>query len=234
MDESSERIDGERMMEMLKGWIDSRRLCKMAIPDSDYAWITVILGIEKAGSSSFLMVDKVKGTEKVISRYEKNGLHFEFLEKDGVSCWFKTRLIRSQPGTLQTELPESIFRMQRRRYVRIGARSGTEVLFQRNNGRMVSANVRDYGLGGISFFTSPFFNLSMDELVGEIDLRIPNEKGWNRFHIPLARVKRLEKMSGGGGICVLEFVEIPETEKEQLWHYIFKEQRSLLRKTGKV
>ncbi|MDI6762188.1 MAG: PilZ domain-containing protein [Thermodesulfobacteriota bacterium] len=234
MDESSERIDGDRMMEMLKGWIDSRRLCKMAIPDTDYAWITVILGIETRGPSPSLMVDKVKGTEKVISRYEKNGLHFEFLEKDGVSCWFKTRLIRSQPGTLQTELPESIFRMQRRRYVRIGARSGTEVLFQRNNGRMVSAKVRDYGLGGISFFTPPFFNLSMDELVGEIDLRIPNEKGWNRFHIPLARVKRLEKMSGGGGICVLEFVEIPETEKEQLWHYIFKEQRSLLRKTGKV
>lgn len=234
MDESPERIDGDRMMEMLQGWIDSRRLCKMAIPDTDYAWITVILGIETRGPSLSLTVDKVKETEKVLSRYEKNGLLFEFLEKDGVLCWFKTRLIRSHPGTLQTELPEAIFRMQRRKYVRIGARLGTEVLFQRSNGRMVSAKVRDYGLGGISFFTPPFFNLSMDELIGEIELRIPHEEKWNRFHISLARVKRLEKMGSGGGICALEFVEIPETEKEQLWHYIFKEQRLLLRKTGKI
>lgn len=234
MDESSERIDGDRMIEMLQGWIDSQRLCKMAIPDTDYAWITVILGIEKGGPLPSLMVDKVKGTEKVISRYVENGLHFEFLEKDGVSCWFKTRLVGPRSGALQTQLPEFIFRRQRRRYVRIGARSGTEVLFQRNNGRMVSAKVRDYGLGGISFFTPPFFNLSMDELIGEIELRIPHEERWNRFHIPLARVRRLGKMASGGGICVLEFVEIPEIEKEQLWHYMFKEQRFLLRKTGKV
>jgi hypothetical protein len=234
MDQSSERIDGDRMIEMLQGWIDSRRLCKMTLPDTDYAWITIILNIEAAGPLRSLMVDKVKGIDKVISRYEKSGLRFEFLERDGVSCWFKTRFIRSRPGTFQIELPEFISRMQRRRYVRISARSGAEVLFQRDNGRMVSANIKDYGLGGISFLTPPFFNLNMDELVSEVKLRIPHEGGWNHFHIPLARVKRLEKMASGGGVCVLEFIEIPEIEKEQLWHSIFKEQRLQLRKTGKT
>lgn len=233
MDESSERIDGDRMMEMLQGWIDSRRLCKMGIPDTDYVWITVIVGIEKAGLFQYLMVDKVKGTEKIITRYQGCGLRFEFLEKEGVSCCFETRVVRSLPQTLQVELPESIVRMQRRRYVRVVARSGTEIIFQRNNGNMVIANVKDYGLGGISFFTPPFFSLAMDEFIGEIDIRIPLEDGWNRFHITEARVKRLEK-SAGRGICVLEFLNIPDTEKERLWHCIFKEQRFLLRKTGKI
>ncbi|MBM4340025.1 MAG: PilZ domain-containing protein [Deltaproteobacteria bacterium] len=234
MDQSSEPIDGNRMLEMIQGWIDSRKLCKMAIPNTDYAWITMILGIETTGPSPTLMVDQVKGIEGLLSRYVKNGLHFDFLEKDGILCWFETRLIRSWPRTLQTELPEYIYRMQRRKYVRIGARSGTEVLFQKNNGTMVSANVKDYGLGGISFFTPPFFNLNVDELVSEIELRIPHEKGLDHFRIPLSRVKRFEKTGEGLGICVMEFVELPETEKEQLWHYIFKEQRSLLRRTGKI
>jgi c-di-GMP-binding flagellar brake protein YcgR len=224
------------MIEMLQDWIKSRRLCKMTVPNTDSSWITVILGIETKGPSPYLTVDKVRGAEKIIARYEKNGLYFEFLEKDGVLCRFKTRFIqsRSRPETFQTELPEFISRIQRRRYVRISARSGTEVLFQRNNGRMVSAMVRDYGLGGIAFITPPFFNLDIDELVSEIDLRLPQEGKWNHFHIPLARVKRLEKMASGGGVCVLEFVEIPEAEKEQLWHTIFKEQRLQLRKTGKI
>lgn len=234
MDQSPERIVGDRMVEMLQGWIDSRRLCKMTLPDTDYVWITMILNIETAGPLPSLTVDKVKGIEKVISRYEKRGFHFEFLEKDGISCWFETPLIRTWPSALQAELPEFIFRMQRRRYVRISARSGTEVLFQRDNGRRVSAKVKDYGLGGISFFTPPFFNLNMDEIISEVELRIPHEDGWNHFRIPLSRVRRLEKIAGGGGICVLEFVEIPETEKEQLWHSIFKEQRLQLRKTGKI
>lgn len=234
MDQSPERIVGDRMVEMLQGWIDSRRLCKMTIPKTDYAWITMILEIERTGPSPSLIVDKVKGTEKVVSHYEQNGLHFEFLEKDGVTCWFETRFIRIWPKTLQTELPEFLSRMQRRRYVRISARSGTEVFFQRDNGRRVSAMVKDYGLGGISFFTPPFFNLNMDEKISEIELNVPHEGGWNRFRIPLSKVKRLEKISGGGGICVLEFVEISDTEKEKLWHYIFQEQRYLLRKTGKI
>lgn len=233
MDQSAERIDGDRMIVMLQDWIDSRRLCKMTLPETDYAWITMILGIETKDPTPSLLVDKVKETEKIISRYGKKGLHFEFLEKDGVLCWFHTRWIQFRPTILLTELPESIFRMQRRRYVRIGARSGTEILFQRKNGSMVSAHVKDYGLGGISFFTPPFSNLKMDESVSEIDLRVPNGTGWSHFHIPLARVKRLDKTEGGG-ICVLEFEEVPEAEKEQLWHSIFQEQRLQLRKTGKI
>jgi len=131
------------------------------------------------------------------------------------------------------EMPGSIVRVQRRRFIRVAARSGTEIAFQRNNGNLVSANVKDYGLGGISFFTPPFFNLAPDEFVGEIDLRVPHEDGPIRFHIPEARVNRLEKTEGRG-ICVLEFLNIPEAEKERLWHHIFKEQRFLLRKTGKI
>lgn len=233
MDQSPERIDGGSMIQMLQGWIDSRRLCKMGIPDTDQAWITVILGMGQEELFQYLTVDRVKGTEKIVSHYQDHGLRFEFLEKEGVSCWFKTRMVRWLPQTLQVEMPESIVRMQRRRYIRVLARSGTEIIFQRNNGRMVSATVRDYGLGGISFFTPPFFNLALNEFVGEIDLRIPYQDGLNRFHIPEARVNRLEK-SAGRGICILEFLNIPDTEKERLWHHIFKEQRFLLRKTGKI
>jgi len=233
MEESAEKIDGQKMLAMFQEWIDSRKLCKLVIPNTEHGWITLLLGIHPEGYPPSLTIDKVKGIEKIISRYEKKGLDLEFLEKDGVLCWFQSRLIEFQPQALRIAMPQYIVRMQRRRYVRITARSGTEVFFQRDNGRAISAKVKDYGLGGISFFTPPFFNLNLDEYVSEMELRIPDEKGWNRFHIPRSKVKRLEK-TAGGGLCVVEFIEIPEIEKEHLWHYIFKEQRFLLRKTGKI
>ena len=234
MDAAPERIDGDRMIELLQSWIDTRRLCKMTIPDTEYVWITMILNIETGKSPSGLLVDKVKGAEGVLSHYVKKGLRFEFLEKDGVLCWFQTRFVQSRPSAFLTQLPESIFRLQRRKFVRMNARSGTEIRFQRSNGTMVIAKVKDYGLGGVSFFTPPLTVLTIDEWIGEVDLKIPHEDGWKHFHIPVSRVRRLEKTEGGGGLCALEFIEIPEAEKEQMWHAIFQEQRLQLRKTGKI
>lgn len=234
MDQSHEQIDGDRMMERLQEWIETGRLCRMVIPETDHAWITILLGMETQGSSSSLTVDLIKGGEKIISHYRERGLRFEFLEKDGVLYWFDTRLIQIGAQVLRVTLPPSIFRMQRRRFVRIGARLGTELLFQKTNGNIVSASVKDYGLGGVSFSTPPLFHMRIDDCVSEVELKIPNEKGWSRFRIPKAKVKRVEKNEGSGGICVLEFLEIPELERERFWQFIFKEQRFQLRKTGKI
>ncbi len=234
MDQSLEQIDGDRRIDKLKEWIDTRRLCRLLIPETDHAWITILLGIETEGPSPSLTADLIKGGEKIISHYRERGLRFEFLERDGVLCWFDTQLIQIGAKALRVTLPASIFRMQRRRFVRIGARLGTEILFQKANGSMVSASVKDYGFGGVSFFTPPLFHMRIDDCVSEVVLKIPNEKGWNRFRIPQAKVKRLERIEGGGGICVLEFTEFPETEREPFWQFIFKEQRFQLRKTGKI
>ncbi len=222
------------MIEMLQEWVHSHRLCKMAIPKTSYMWITMLLGFEKEKETLFLIVDKAKGVEKVLAHHMPNGLRFEFLEKDGILCWFENRLVQSRPSTLLTQMPEAIFRLQRRRFVRVNARSGTEIFFQKNNGSVVTATVKDYGLGGVAFMTPPTTHFHIEELVCEVNLKIPYENGWKHFNIPLSKVKRLEKSEGGGGVCVLEFIEIPEAEKEQLWHCIFQEQRLQLRKTGKM
>ncbi|MCX8118314.1 MAG: PilZ domain-containing protein [Desulfobacterota bacterium] len=234
MDQAPEEIQGERLVEMLEEWIGAKRLCRMAIPETDHAWITLILGIETRQVPPCLLVDQVRGGEKIILHHRERGLRFEFLEKDGVLCWFHSRYLQSRDRSFLAEFPSSIFRRQRRRFVRINARSGTEILFQKSNGNMICAHVKDYGLGGVSFLTPPLFNMKLEEPVCEIELRVPDEKGWRRFHIPQAKVKRLERVEGGGGLCILEFIDIPEPEKEHLWHFIFKEQRSQLRKTGKI
>ncbi len=234
MDLTPEQIHGDRMIEKIREWIETRRLCRMAIPETDHAWITLILGMEVVNLSYSLAVDRVKGAEKILSHYQEKGLRFEFLEKDGVLYWFKSRYLQSRDRSFQVEFPSLIARIQRRRYVRVNARSGTEILFQKANGNRISAHVKDYGLGGVSFLTPPLFNLRVEESVTEVELRVPDEKGWSRFHIPHAKVKRLERVEGGGGVCVLEFFEIPEPTKEHLWHFIFKEQRFQLRRTGRI
>ena len=71
MDQTAEILDGNRLIGTLHGAIESRRVCKMEIPNTKFAWITLILGIQSVGDSHYLLIDKVAGFEKALSQCQK-------------------------------------------------------------------------------------------------------------------------------------------------------------------
>ncbi len=94
--------------------------------------------------------------------------------------------------------------------------------------------VRDYGLGGLAFFIDQPHEIQIGEELSKMDLMIPEEEGTLHFPIPKGMVKRIEKHSTKKEVCALEFIEISEAVQEQLMLHIFKEQRAILRKTGRI
>ena len=74
----------------------------------------------------------------------------------------------------------------------------------------------------------------MGDQLKKIQLRIPHKYEAVIFHIPIAIVRRIEPQAGGKDICALEFLEMSEATKEQLWRHIFKEQRLILQKVKRV
>lgn len=233
MEESIEIVEGKRLIGMLHGLIDSHRICKMEIPNTSYQWITLLLGLQELDHSYYLLIDKVKGFEKALSRSPDREISVEFIEKDGVACQFKTQVIECLPKILRAELPMSIYRMQRRKSFRTKAWSGTEIVFHLTQGKEERLKVKDYSLGGVAFFMDRPIEIHIGDELTKIDLMVPQDGREIYFHISRASVKRIERRFPGKDVCALEFLEMPRETQERLSRQIFKEQRALLRKTGK-
>jgi len=236
MDQAAEILDGRRLIGTLHGAIESRRVCKMEIPNTKFVWITLILGIESNGNSHYLLIDKVSGLEKALNQSRNEEIEIDFMEADGVPCHFTTRVVEFRPEALWVELPQSIFRMQKRRYYRVKARLGTELSFRVSPQQEEKAKVRDYSMGGIAFFMERHLKLNVGDQVSDVELKIPKDREPITFYNPLAVVIRVEHHPMEKDICVLEleFVGMSDATKEQLWRHIFEEQRIQLKKTKHI
>lgn len=229
MSQTPEVLDGTRLLGTLHGLIDSRRVCRMEIPNTPFSWITLILGMQSMKGSHFLLIDKVAGFEKALSQSRKKDIAIDFMESDGVPCYFKTEVVELRPDALWVEMPEFIMRMQKRRFYRVKARLGTQLIFRPAPGQEEKAQVRDYSMGGVAFFMDRHVDLHEENQVSDVELRIPHAQECLTFYNPLAEVLRIEPQATGKDICVLEFLGMSEATKERLWRHIFDEQRMLLK-----
>ena len=234
MDQTAEIVDGNRLIGTLHGVIESRRVCKMEIPNTKFGWITLILGIQSVGHSHYLLIDKVSGFEKALSQSRTKEIAIDFMEADGVPCHFKTRVIEFRPEALWVEMPQSIFRMQKRRFYRVKARLGTELVLRLGPEQEEKAKVRDYSMGGVAFLMERHLKLNPEDRVTDVELKVPQGRESISFYNPMAEVLRIELQPMGKDICVLEFVGMSEVTKERLWRHIFEEQRMQLKKTKHI
>lgn len=233
MEELGETITGEGMIDHLNELVAKRRMCRMEIPDTPHSWITLLLSLQEIDGSTYLWIDRVTGGERILARYQDREVSFEFLEIDGVPCRFQTRIVGFHPEGLRAELPRSIFRLQRRGFVRIAARSGAEIVFHCGKVEK-TAKLNDYSLGGVSFFSDQSLHPRPGDLIDQIELKIPRGPGENSFRIPQAVVKRVERHSSGKELWALEFKGMSYATQKQMWHHIFEEQRILLQKTRRT
>jgi c-di-GMP-binding flagellar brake protein YcgR len=228
-----EIITGHELVERLQALIDSRRILKMEIPRTRFSWVTMILGMQKQDNSDFLLVDPVARFESIISRFPTQEVSFEFLEK-GVLCKFSSRVIRCHRRAIWLEFPKSMERIQRRAYFRIEASRGPEIIF-RIEGKEQKGRVKDYGLGGVSFFMESHLKLKKDDELTNLTLILPQGNAMISYPIPLAVVKRIEEhFEGRRRLCALEFLNLEGTIREELSHHIFEEERILIQRIRKI
>jgi c-di-GMP-binding flagellar brake protein YcgR len=229
----AEIIKGEELKRMLGEWIRSKRVCKLEIPETEYGWFTLLLRMAKGKKSDFLGIDHITGFEKALSRGKSQEVQVEFLEKDGVRCFFSTRILRCLPEEIQAALPATIQRLQRRSSFRIESLLGTEVHFHIGPNRKERGGVKDYSLGGLSFFLEGDLLLDVGQHITDIQLYLPGSKESKTVCVHLAVIRRVEMDRKDRKVCAMEFLELPEKARNELWSHIVETQRRIIAKTNK-
>jgi c-di-GMP-binding flagellar brake protein YcgR len=231
MERATEVISRERALQILRDWIGSHQMGRLEISGKEFGWLTLLLGFEEARGRSCLLIDRIAGFEKFLARSPSLEVILQFRQKDGVTFWFRTRVIECRPHQLVAEMPGAIHRVQKRSFFRVRARSGTVVLFQRDGAKEERWSVIDYGLGGLAFRADPSLRLRVGDRLTRIELEVPQKDACIRFHISLAVVRRTERNPSERDLWGIEFLEITDQTKELLSRHLFQEQRTLLQRT---
>lgn len=230
-----ETISGDKsILTTIKYLIDARVLGKIEIPDTEHRWITMILEIKKMKGSSFLSIDKIEGFESILAKYPNREVSLEFMDKGGVPCRFRTKIVECRPKDILSELPREIYRIQKRQYFRINALPGTEITFRIGSSEQEKGEVKDLSERGAAFFIEKDLKSSISNLLIDISLKIPEGNGRRSFHIPQAVVRRMVNPSfpDRRTFCAIEFLEMSKEIRDNLMAYISEQQRVVIQKLG--
>ena len=234
-DQFIETISGDKsILTTIKYLIDARVLGKIEIPDTEHRWITMILEIKKMKGSSFLSIDKIEGFESILAKYPNREVSLEFMDKGGVPCRFRTKIVECRPKDILSELPREIYRIQKRQYFRINALPGTEITFRIGSSEQEKGEVKDLSERGAAFFIEKDLKSSISNLLIDISLKIPEGNGRRSFHIPQAVVRRMVNPSfpDRRTFCAIEFLEMSKEIRDNLMAYISEQQRVVIQKLG--
>ena len=230
-----ETISGDKsILTTIKYLIDARVLGKIEIPDTEHRWITMILEIKKMKGSSFLSIEKIEGFESILAKYPNREVSLEFMDKGGVPCRFRTKIVECRPKDILSELPREIYRIQKRQYFRINALPGTEITFRIGSSEQEKGEVKDLSEGGAAFFIEKDLKSSISNLLIDISLKIPEGNGRRSFYIPQAVVRRMVNPSfpDRRTFCAIEFLEMSKEIRDNLMAYISEQQRVVIQKFG--
>jgi c-di-GMP-binding flagellar brake protein YcgR len=230
-----EIISGDKsIITTIQSFIDARVVGRIEIPSTKHSWITMLLEVKNIDNSYFLSIDNVGGFESTLSNYPSREVSLEFMDKGGVPCRFRTKIIACHSNDILSELPKEIYRLQRRQYFRIKALPGTEITFCIGpSEEKEKAKVENFSEGGAAFFIEKDLKFDVADLLNDVYLNVPEGLKWLSFHIPQAAVRRIEPHSpfvDGNTLCAIEFVEISRETRDNLIAHISKQQRVVIQR----
>jgi c-di-GMP-binding flagellar brake protein YcgR len=224
--------DSESILKTIQAMIENRVLGKIEIPETEYSWITMILEIKKNKGISFLSIERIEGLESLLSKFPNREVSLEFMDKGGVPCRFRTRVVECRPNDIWSELPKEIYRIQKRQYFRINALPGAKVTFRMGPSKEEKGEVKNLCEGGVAFFTEKDLNLKAGDLLNDVYLNIPEGNEQLSFYIPQAVIRRMVNPSvrERRTLYGVEFLGMSKEIKEKLMAYISQQQMVVIRK----
>ncbi len=228
-----ETMSGDKsILTTIKYLIDARVLGKIEIPETEHHWTTMVLEIKKIKGSSFLSIDKIEGFESILTKYPNQEVSLEFMDKGGVPCRFRTKVVECRPKDILSELPKEIYRIQKRQYLRINALPGTEITFRIYSSDQEKGEVKDLCGGGVAFFLVKDLKFEIGNLLNDISLKIPEGNGRLSFQIPRAVIRRIvhPSFSEKRTLCATEFLEMSKETRDKLTAYISEQQAAVIQK----
>jgi c-di-GMP-binding flagellar brake protein YcgR len=216
----------------IQSLIDNRVLGKMEISDTRHRWVTTILERRKIEKSFFIIIENVGGFESTLSTYPNHQVSLEFMTRGGVPCRFRTKIIEFRPKEILAELPSEVYRIQKRRYLRIKAPPGTEITFHRGPSGEEKAKVENFCEGGAAFFLKKDIRFAVGDVLVDVYLNVPKRPERLSFHIPRAVARRVEPPSlhRRRTLCAMEFLKMTKETRNKLASYISQQHMVLIQK----
>ena len=224
--------ESESILKTLQAIIDNRVVGKLQIPDSKYSWITTILDIKRIEGSSFLSIERIDGLESLLSKFPKQEVSLEFMDKGGVPCRFRTRVVEYRFNDIWSELPKEIYRIQKRQFFRIDTPPGAKITFRMGPAQQEKGEMKNLCEGGVAFFTEKDLNLHAGDILKDVNLNIPEGDERLRFHIPQAVIRRMSKPSGRERRTLYgsEFLEMSKETRDKINAYVFQQHLVVIQK----
>ncbi|MBN2418901.1 MAG: PilZ domain-containing protein [Deltaproteobacteria bacterium] len=227
---------GEDRLGVIEELKNETTLLKMHITGKDFDRLTIITDILPQNTPPLFKIDLPDGFSERVSDIETLKMEFEFTGKENIRYAFRTVGGEILKDGIWIRFPESIERLQRRKFFRIRPPSGTKIFFE-IDGKNLEFTVEDISLGGslgVVAFIGQRDRRSVHLNVGDIlkDIRLVFPSGGERFEVDVIKaiVNRIEKgLLKSKPIYALHFVEIEKKAEKFLTELLYRFQREFLR-----
>jgi len=236
-----DRIQGKKRFEIFNNLKKERTFIKIEIPSAEYEQLTMVTDVRTQGDTPFLIIDPPKNLNDAVSDLDRVDINFEFSEKDGVQCIFKSSGGKIHNQEIWVEFPDYIERIQRRKDFRLGFPAGTIIHFEIDSVGY-EMTLQNLSIGGAYVEIStgrkgnkeiPIFKPG--DMLIDIDLITPLEEEKLKVHINKASIITVSALKKQRGFSLgLQFIEIEKNELNILKKIIYELQRIFLQRRLKT
>lgn len=171
-----------------------------------------------------------------IPMQEKNGrlkrlfigdeLSVYFLTEGGIKNYFNTHVLGFKEDVIrmvrvQKPAEDSIFKIQRRSFLRVNAE--LELAVKDSSGKRYLVRTDDIGGGGASFLVDSQIQLEVENRLS-CWLLVPYRNGSTEHVYFEGEVVRIKSLENGRHLAMLKFVAISDTERQKIIRYCFERQ----------
>lgn len=231
----SDTIRGDKVFKILDQLQKDKTILNLHVLGIGYEGLTIVTGVDSNnnGDSCFL-IDRPGGLSMgVFEKIEGKKAIFEFNDENRIHYKFRAIIGGLDKRDIRVEFPESIERIQRRKFFRTISPPGTKILFNADN--RYEFNVLNISEGGLLINQKARFHnkslLYVDAILESIYLVSKNDNIVTNIGIKKAEIVRINKSPETGRYnYALKILELGKNEEMDIRKFIYESQRKVLQR----
>jgi len=229
------RIQGNKIVQIVRDLHRRRTPMRFQVLGRGYDRLTIVTGLEFRDGRSYLLVDLPGGFENELQGAEGLRVQLEFADKARIPHSCRTVIHHKEGKDLWLAFPDSMERIQRRRYFRVEPPQGTRIRIP-VEGRQVEVPVLNISLGG-GLVINPgkgmgrFLQWQVGTRLSGLQLLGKVEDRGVEIRIRKAEVRRVEVVpENQRSHFAVQFLEMDRADEQALDQFIYDSQRRWLKK----
>lgn len=231
--EPPESITGERLLVLLDQLKRERITLHLTVPGTGNEGLSILLGTKTLNGKPCLILDFPAGAHYDILYAQGKKVIIEFSDKNKVHYSLRSVIESVSPRDMHILLPESMQRIQRRKFFRIPPPMGTRVVINDEDGKL-EFNVVDISEGGVLVSHPSAFHDErkfFQNAQKSLDIVYREEGNTKTIKVNRAEIKRIKKMPDDGSYhYAFQFTDCGRREENEIRNFVYSCQRRFLKR----